>query len=271
MYRLAKELLKRHLPGPVAWCRRLRGRDRPLRQWPRLTSRPPAAPPSVLDCCIAYNEHGGYCVPLASRHRLSVQTVLDGRVWEPDTLAFLASLPDDLVHAGAYFGDFLPALARSRAAGDRVWAFEPNPENYRCASVTAEINGLANVELRNAGLGERRSTPLMRLWDADGRALGGMSHVLAADAEAPPADVARVAVVTVDEAFPSDRKLSALQLDVEGFEVPALMGALATIRRCRPVIVVESVPDEAWLTEHLFPQGYRAERKIHDNTVFVPR
>jgi hypothetical protein len=38
----------------------------------------------------------------------------------------------DIVPAGAYFGDFLPALSN---CGDDVgvWAFEPNVENYTCA------------------------------------------------------------------------------------------------------------------------------------------
>jgi hypothetical protein len=85
----------------------------------------------VLQCCIAYNKYGGYCVPLASRYRVAARKILAGEVWEPTTIEFLMSYGShgDIVHAGAYFGDFLPALSRSCAPGAKVWAFEPNPEN----------------------------------------------------------------------------------------------------------------------------------------------
>jgi hypothetical protein len=59
----------------------------------------------------------------------------------------------DIVHAGPYFGEFLPALAD---VADNVWAFEPKEENYRCAVITQMINQLHNVELHNAALGESR-------------------------------------------------------------------------------------------------------------------
>ena len=40
-------------------------------------------------------------------------------------------------------------------------------------------------------------------------------------------------------------------VDVERHEQEALAGALATIRRCRPAILVETVPETTWIDEHL--------------------
>jgi FkbM family methyltransferase len=222
----------------------------------------------VIQCCVAYNRHGGYCVPLACIQRPAVQAILAGKVWEPETIDLLAShaAGDDVVHAGMFFGDFLPALARSRGPGAKVWAFEPNPENYRCALITAKINRLRNVELLNAGLGERRGSLPMVTTDNRGRSLGGASQIVR--------DVGQgtitVDVVTVDESIPSDRQVSLIQLDVENFEKQALAGALQTIRRCRPMLVLENLPAEAWLSEHLFPLGYRLSGRVHGNTVLRP-
>ena len=42
--------------------------------------------PSVLQCCIAYNQYGGYCLPLASIHRPAPTMILSGLVHEPDTI-----------------------------------------------------------------------------------------------------------------------------------------------------------------------------------------
>lgn len=227
---------------------------------------------TVLQCCIAYNPYGGYCVPLSARHRPAAQRIFDGQVWEPDTLAFLTShaTDGDIVHAGTFFGDFLPALSRACAPTARVWAFEPNSESYRCAQVTLGINGLQNVELLNAGLGERRGKLPMLVADPRGKALGGGSRIIA---EPPDPTAARhselVSVVTVDDVVPADRSVSLIQLDVEGFEQPALAGALETIRRCKPILVLETVPaDEHWLAENIVSLGYRVAGKVHGNTIW---
>jgi FkbM family methyltransferase len=222
----------------------------------------------VLQCCVAYNRHGGYCVPLSCIQRPAVQAILAGNVWEPETIDLLAShaAGDDLVHAGTFFGDFLPAVARSRGPGAKVWAFEPNPENYRCALITAQINGLRNVELLNAGLGERRGSLPMVTTDNRGHSLGGASQIVSDAGQG----TITVDVVTVDDSIPPDRQVSLIQLDVEYFEKQALAGALRTIRRCRPILVLENLPEELWLSEHLFPLGYRLGGQVHDNTVLRP-
>ncbi len=235
---------------------------------PRL-SRYPGSSADVLQCCVAYNELGGFCVPLSSAHRPAAQHVLRGEVWEKDTLRWMAdhAAGGDIVHAGTYFGDFLPALARSGAG--LVWAFEPNPENHRCAAITVAINGLGNVRLTHAGLGEAAGSLKMTVRDASGRALGGACSF----ASAPGVDEARaetVPVVTVDEAVPEDRRVSVLQLDVEGFEQQALAGALRTIRRCRPVLVLENLPPGPWLEEHVLALGYSAAGKVDVNHLFLP-
>src|ERR1700678_3814062 len=99
-----------------------------------------------LKCLIAANVHGTYCVPAASRERPAARAILDGRIWEAETLAFLASQcgSGDVVHAGTYFGDFLPALSRAIAEDARVWAFEPSSENFLCAGITLKLNAIGN-------------------------------------------------------------------------------------------------------------------------------
>lgn len=225
----------------------------------------------VLDCCIAYNRHGAYCVPLSSRHRPAAQRILSGAVYEAATIDFLATHcgTGDVVHAGTYFGDFLPALARACAPGARVWAFEPNRESFRCALVTTHLNGLDNVELTHAGLGEGEGACVLKVREA-GRALGGASHVVGAAAATTAAGTERARIVALDEVIPEDRRISVVHLDVEGYETPALTGALRTIARCSPVVVVERLPEAAWLAENLIARGYRVGPEIQGNTVLTP-
>jgi FkbM family methyltransferase len=224
---------------------------------------------SVLQCQVAYNKYGGYCIPLSSRFRPTARRIISGGVWEPDTLEFLVARcgDGDIVHAGAYFGDFLPALSQAVRPGATVWAFEPNPENHRCAALTIAINDLPNVVLTNGGLGAEHGSLRMVTSDESGRSLGGASWIVPEAGSNNKERTIAVDIVTVDEVVGRDRRVSIIQLDVQGFEQQALAGALKTIKRCKPLLVLEGMPEEAWLTENILSLGYQIERQIHANTV----
>ena len=260
--------LTRYLPLPV---RRLvsdlmwKVADRP-RFRPELSVQPSGA---VLGCRTAYNMYGGYCVPLSASYRPAARKVLAGKVWEPDTIEFMIAHArgGDIVHAGTFFGDFIPALARAVGPDHCVWAFEPNPENARCARMTIALNDLQNVTLTPAGLGASAATVDMEVRDASGRSLGGASHIVE---KADGVTSAKVQIVTVDGAVPHDRKVGIIQLDVEGFEQQALSGAMDTIRRCKPVIILETLPSREWLDANILALGYREAGRLHDNYVLIP-
>jgi hypothetical protein len=79
-----------------------------------------------------------------------------------------------------------------------------------------------------------------------------------------------VSVVALDDIVPATRKVTVLQLDVEGSEEQALMGALRTIKRCLPQIILESLPkDRDWFSNAILGLGYREIAKVHSNTVFA--
>jgi hypothetical protein len=46
-----------------------------------------------------------------------------------------------------------------------------------------------------------------------------------------------------------------------------LEGAMETIRRCKPIIIVETLPSEDWLSQNLFPLGYRLAEPVYYNSV----
>jgi FkbM family methyltransferase len=226
-------------------------------------------PPGTLDCLLAANAHGVYCVPRASEHRAVSQAIMAAGVWESDTLELLraADPGGDIVHAGTFFGDFLPALAHSRRDGAKVWAFEPNRENYRAAQITTVLNDLQNVVLTNAGLGAQRGSALLATTDREGTPLGGASRVIKDRARARWYTNEQVELLKLDEVIEPDRRVAAVHFDVEGHEQEALSGALAMIARCRPVIVLETMPDSAWIERHLAPLGYRPAGEVDINHV----
>ena len=227
----------------------------------------------VLRYCVGENQYGRYCVPLSSSHRPAAKAILAGEAYEPQTIEFiLAHVGEgDVVHAGTYFGDFLPAISGACAAGARVWAFEPNPENCRCAAMTCRMNELKNVDLRQAALGAAAGYGFLQTADPTGRALGGASRVLAGGAESAVRHVEKIPIVSIDEIVTSSRIVSIIHLDVEGQEREALSGALHTIRRSLPILILENLPANEWLSTNILSLGYRAGPRLHANTVLLPR
>ncbi|HYA68386.1 MAG TPA: FkbM family methyltransferase, partial [Acidimicrobiales bacterium] len=183
-----------------------------------LPKGPTRSQPGALDCVVAANEHGLYCVPRSSRHRPVARAILRSRVWEAETLDLVcqADPDDDIVHAGTYFGDFLPALARSRGDGAIVWAFEPGQENYRCAQITTLLNDLGNVVLTHAALDSRSGTARLVTSDRAGLPVGGASHIIRDLSRAGSRRSEEVQLVSIDEVVTTDRRVAVIQLDVEG-------------------------------------------------------
>ncbi len=263
-----KQLVKKVLPAPLISLARksinkIRQRKKPL------VAHYSGDAPSVLNCCIAYNKFGGYCIPLSSYHRPAAQRILSGGVYEEDTIDYIFKnySGTDIIHAGTYFGDFLPALSRVCAEDAKVWAFEPNPENYRCALITKFINNLRNVELTNAGLGSEGNFLHMMVSDETGRSLGGASYITETKYMKSDNQFTMVKIVKVDDVVPPDRKIGILQLDVQGFEQPALIGAISTIKRDRPILILEGLPEEDWLTQNIFQLGYKFIKSVCRNMI----
>ena len=230
---------------------------------------------TALKCTISYNKYGGYCVPESSRHRPAAQRILANDVWEPKTIEFMRANcgQGDIVHAGTYFGDFLPALSSAVASGSKIWAFEPNLENFRCAKITLDINGVDNVELINAGVGAKQESLRLKTEDHYGKSLGGASQIIS-DGEIDGPGSEAIQIVTVNGIVGQDRNVSIIQFDVEGYEKEALTGCLETIRRCHPILILEVWPDSSliagdWFSENILSLGYCKSTDLHGNTVFM--
>lgn len=71
----------------------------------------------------------------------------------------------------------------------------------------------------------------------------------------------------MDSIVPPDRRVRILQLDVEGYEAQALQGAAETIRRCRPVLILRTMPAGPWAAAFLQTEGYRTVQKLTENII----
>lgn len=227
----------------------------------------------VLNVNVAYNKYGAYCMPVSSQHRTLNQKILKGQVFEPDTIQYMMdnAKEGDIVHAGTFFGDFIPAISRGVAKKAKIWAFEPNPESYRCTKITMILNDIQNVSLLNAGLGDKPSTINLTTKDKKGVSLGGSSTIGAQDKEVGTTE--QIDILTIDGSVPKDRHISILQLDIEGFEKNALIGALETIKRCKPILILEDdhgFTKSEWFKDNILSLNYKMDKKLHYNQVILP-
>ena len=243
------------------------------RQHSALQSRFDSRGMDVLSCIVSYNKYGAYCVPSSSSHRPAAQAILLGLVYEPDTIDYiLANCKEgDIIQAGAYFGDFLPALSESCGENAKIWSFEPSSENYRCARITLELNGIENVELHNIGLGSEESEVDLRIRGGDGYASGGGSMIM--DSSSSEGSFEKVTIRPIDEVIGDERKVSVIQLDVEGYEINALSGGIKTISRCKPMLIIEVHPgsetlESPWFKENILGLGYVQVGVLYNNLVF---
>ncbi|WP_319825167.1 FkbM family methyltransferase [Thalassovita sp.] len=216
----------------------------------------------------ASNKYGRYSVPDGLDHRPAVRLVKAGKVYEPNTIKFMGvhAGQGDIIHAGTFFGDFLPGLSKGLPAESRVWAFEPNPNSHSHAKRTIELNELTNVTLTNAALSNQDGHILFKTRDDQGNPLGGHSRYVTEDGPG----VESVPAIRLDTAIPEDRRISILQLDVEGHERAALEGAMGIITRCRPILILEEFRYKRWIKAKLGHLGYDLVRKVHANRVFAP-
>jgi FkbM family methyltransferase len=210
----------------------------------------------MVEHVIAQNEYGRYALPKSSLHRPVPRELMQGRVYEPNTIKYMIeNMGDgDVIHAGTYCGDFIPAL--SKHCKGIVWCFEPNNENYLCARKTVELNGLTNVVIFNIGLGA--DTDRLKLKHANnGKSRGGNSKIMDGEGD----DFYEVNIESIDNIIPDNANISILQLDVEGFESEVLKGAVHTIIRCKPIIILETKVEIG---------GYNLIKSVHGNAVYHP-
>lgn len=106
------------------------------------------------------------------------------------------------------------------ALADRVYAFEPHPDNVRLLEEHLRIRRISNVEIRETAVGEREDPVTLYCKRRSG-------HHSLADIGGASLGSIRVPCTTVDSFLRREgvREVRLLKIDVEGFEPEVLRGA----------------------------------------------
>jgi FkbM family methyltransferase len=156
--------------------------------------------------------------------------------------AIVDTLPDNavIVDGGANIGFFtVPVAQRTQGRDIRIISFEPQRQLFQALGGSLAINGYRHVYLHNCGLSAEPGIAQLPAVDysvAQDFGTVALSNETTVNEDGWMND--RVVDITSIDAMSLPR-LDFFKLDVEGYEVPALTGALATIQQHRPWIWVE--------------------------------
>lgn len=176
--------------------------------------------------------------------------------YEMDLLGFLAMLPLEpggVVDVGANIGNH--TVFFSGVLQRKVWAIEPSTSSFESLSATVDANrDVLDVVLKKVGLGSEPKNAVLRTPDEN----RGMAYICESD-EVVDAGDELVRIERLDDLLPSTEDIALIKVDVEGFEVEVLKGAVKTLERCQPLIVVECLSQEAVeeIDKQIGHQGYR--------------
>jgi FkbM family methyltransferase len=156
-----------------------------------------------------------------------------------------------ILDIGANIGNHALYFANFLKFYDQIICFEPIPENFDL--LVKNMNGYPGVKLFNYALSDKRQEIKM----VRNRENMGASMVsFDGDLTVP--------------AYPLDRlgyqHVTLMKIDVEEYEPEVLDGAMDTIWRCRPLIIIEDWHDEY---QKLLPHNYQCIRMWEVGKTFI--
>lgn len=178
--------------------------------------------------------------------------------------AALAYLPGDrrrgAVQAGAHVGTWIRPLA---GHFEQVYGYEPMTENFEC--LQPNVRELENVLIMQAGLGDRPGSVAMHYSKKNTG-----KHCVK---EGVPGTTK---IYRLDDLFPPEEKIDAIFLDIEGYELKALLGAMRIIQSCHPLILCEEngcsrryrIADDA-IEKHLATLGYTKRERWEEDVIYT--
>ena len=244
---------------PISWRRALIGRpDNPSRFATlahNLLNRVPPSDSQVYDCQGALE---GYRMSIDwNRFRSFVYGT-----WEPEVFrAVTATVKPGMtvIDIGAHIGYYTLLFSKYVGPNGYVFSFEPLPGNYALLQKNILLNNLQNVHPLNQAVFLRTQEIVITVPDEQPNPGSGSMYT------EKGAKQYHVDAVSLDDyCEKSAIRPDLLKIDVEGAEYDVLMGAVNTIDRCRPKLLIELHHFDGNLAAHPVPDlltswGYRIQ------------
>ncbi len=141
---------------------------------------------------------------------------------------------DVIVDAGAHIGWHTLLLSRLVGEEGKVFAFEPDPENFAVLEKNAEVNEIDNITLENKAISNANGSVLLHLSEentGDHRIYSSESH----------RESIIVETVRLDDYF-GPKEIDLVKMDIQGAEVEALFGMKSLFEYETLKLVIEFWP-----------------------------
>ncbi len=199
-------------------------------------------------------KHLKLCVDVASVELISYWEIWHERCYD----AIAMNRPRCVVDVGANIGAFSLYQAMVQHA-ELVVAFEPSPQVFPRLAKNIEINGLKNVRVVNAAVGDKQGV----LSFSEGR--------MSVNCRVNEFGALKVPCVTLDAELSDMPRIDILKIDTEGYETHVLRGASETLKKTQRIALELHYPGERQEIEAILcPLGFSLV-KMQDELVFFCR
>jgi FkbM family methyltransferase len=212
---------------------------------------------------------------------ISVELFLN-KIWEPHmhrVFEKYITKNSIVIEGGAYIGVHTLKLAY---LSRYVYAFEPMPQSNTTLLNNIKLNNIENVFVYRKGLSDKPGTTTYEWSEVDNPGCSGLannplgkpnSRNLFENSESK----IEVNLINIDSL--NLVQVDFIKLDIEGYEILAIKGAIETIKRCKPIIAMEvwSSGDNTFDIEYtkiyfkeLLEMGYTVEHIEGPDFLFLP-
>lgn len=154
-----------------------------------------------------------------------------------------------IVEVGANIGNHTLYYC-SQLNAYQIYCFEPNKINRSVLEKNIELNHLeSKVTVFDVALGEKQGTGVEKSFSISNT---GMNRIEIADDK----NAGNISIKPMDEY--GFENIDFIKIDVEGFEIPVLLGAKDTIMRNKPVVMIEVFENNIEFVDNYFlSMGYK--------------
>lgn len=115
----------------------------------------------------------------------------------------------------------------------KVFAVEANPKTIEILIYNLNLNSCENVSVLPFGLGNKIGKALFfENWEVN---RGGASFLNQSSSENNGIEIE---ISIIDKLF-DNQQIDMIKIDVEGFELNVLEGGISTIKKCKPILIIE--------------------------------
>lgn len=156
--------------------------------------------------------------------------------------------PGVFIDIGANIGLFSFYLLQERPHS-KIFAFEPFPKLFYCLKKTCEENDFKSVELSQLALSNGPGKTWLYLDEEND---GGHSLIESKVNSSPKKIEIELTSLDMWKSQKNISEISAIKIDVQGAELAVIEGALQSIEKCRPSLIVECDVDRLLTEKNVF-------------------